>query len=106
MVRFVTLSLNFCVPEFLTFPIHMQRKISQLAVYQEYEPTRVVVRQGHLPLNYYIVLSGMAVVSLAWTQTANKNQLEMTLKRGDCYGKCSLPRVVLSVVLEYLKVFA
>ncbi len=28
----------------------------------------------------------MAIVSLSWTQTKNKNQLETSLKRGDCYG--------------------
>ena len=59
MIRFITISLNFCVPEFLTFPTHMQKKIAKLSTYQEYEPSRVVLRQGHWPINYYIVLSGI-----------------------------------------------
>lgn len=87
MIRFITLSLNFCVPEFLTFPVHMQRKIAQLSFYQEFEPSRVIMRQGHVPCYYYIVLSGTLMIAKASLKSASKNQLHSNLKRGDCYGK-------------------
>lgn len=90
MLRFIQLSLNFCVPEFLTFPLHMQRKIAQLSFYQEFEPSRVIVRQGHKSLYYYIVLSGSAVISTATAGFQSKNQLCENLKRGDCYGEIDL----------------
>ncbi len=90
MLRFVQLSLNFCVPEFLTFPLHMQRKIAQLAFYQEFEPSRVIIRQGHIPLYYYIILSGTAIISTTMIQFTSSNQLLEKLKRGDCYGEVDL----------------
>jgi hypothetical protein len=43
-----------------------------------------VIRQGHIPLNYYIFLSGVSLVTEA------SNQMHSTLKRGDCYGELDI----------------
>jgi hypothetical protein len=48
MIKTIIVSLNFAVPEFSDFPIFMQKQIAKLAVFVEFEPGRVIIRQGKL----------------------------------------------------------
>ena len=46
MIKTIIISLNFAVPEFSDFPIFMQKQIAKLSVFVEFEPGRVIIRQG------------------------------------------------------------
>ena len=47
MIKTIIISLNFAVPEFSDFPIFMQKQIAKLSVFVEFEPGRVIIRQGN-----------------------------------------------------------
>lgn len=82
MLRYIMISLNFSVPEFSELPIRIQKMWAQRAFYQEFEPERMIVRQGHYPLYYYMVISGKALVieaSTSWT-TAASNSMKLERK--------------------------
>ncbi|CAF0883056.1 unnamed protein product [Brachionus calyciflorus] len=85
MIRQIIISLSFSVPEFLDFPIYMQRMIAKFSFYAEFDPNRVIIRQGHIPENYYFVISGIALElknSLLQTQATPVS----VFKRGDSFG--------------------
>lgn len=99
MLRYIMISLNFSVPEFSELPLRIQRTWAQHAFYQEFEPGRVIVRQGHFPTNYYMIVSGKALVIEASTSWITKNSTDedsimytplLTLKRGDCFGEVAI----------------
>lgn len=89
MIRYIIISLNFSVPEFVDYPIYMQKMIARHAFYQEFEPGRVLIRQGHLPNNYYMIISGSALVIETRTSSLKDDFVYTpvsTLKRGDTFG--------------------
>ena len=40
------------------YPMRMQMMLSERAWYENYNPKRVIVREGQKPLNFYFILSG------------------------------------------------
>lgn len=99
MLRYIMISLNFSVPEFSELPLRIQKTWARHAFYQEFEPDRVIVRQGHFPTNYYMIVSGKALVIEASASWINKNSSDedalvytplLTLKRGDCFGELAI----------------
>ena len=92
MIKTIIISLNFSVPEFSDFPIYMQRQIARLGIYQEFEPGRVIIRQGHKPHNYYIVVAGAALVIIASKSSSDDLSYKpiVTLKAGDAFGEMSI----------------
>lgn len=93
MIKTIIISLNFAVPEFSDFPIFMQKQIAKLAVFVEFEPGRVIIRQGDPPHYYYMTISGTALV-INSRKSANSDELIhtpiATIKRGDCFGDISI----------------
>ena len=45
-------------PTFAEFPLGMQQEIVKVGWYEKYQAQRVILRQGHRPLNFYFILSG------------------------------------------------
>jgi CRP-like cAMP-binding protein len=90
MIRYIMISLNFSVPEFSEFPINIQRLYASHSYYQEFEPDRVIVRQGHFPIHYYMIISGVGLVIEASANNIQSEELIYTpkrvLTRGDCFG--------------------
>jgi hypothetical protein len=85
--------LNLFVPEFSEFPNYTQRMIVQNATYLEYEPARVILRQGHVSENFYIILFGTALAIEAVSKPdvdGNSGDIAFlisgSLKRGDYFG--------------------
>ena len=93
MIRFVTICLSFSVPEFLEYPVHMQKRIALYSYYQEFGPSRVIIRQGHPAHNYYMIISGTALV-ISTKMDSDKTEYIYRpiahLKRGDCFGDLAL----------------
>ncbi|MGH0176134.1 UNVERIFIED_CONTAM: hypothetical protein FKN15_015841 [Acipenser sinensis] len=57
-IKLATLSLRTAVDTFAEYPIHMQEKLAQVGWYE-----RVIIREGHVPQNFYLILSGTALVT-------------------------------------------
>ena len=93
MVRYITICLSFSVPEFLEFPIHMQKRIALYAYYEEYGPSRVIIRQGHEAHNYYMIITGNALIIDTKKESRSDDYVYKPiahLKRGDCFGDLAL----------------
>jgi CRP-like cAMP-binding protein len=93
MLRYLIVALNFSVPEFADFPIYMQNLIASFARYEEFEPGRVIVRQGHYAENFYMIISGNANVIEA-SQSGHGDEVDLHpisyLKRGDSFGDLAI----------------
>ncbi|XP_058853724.1 cyclic nucleotide-binding domain-containing protein 2-like isoform X2 [Acipenser ruthenus] len=77
---------------FESFPDSIQHQICQVAVYQKYEATRTVLKQGHPSQDCYFVLAGSLLVKVndisrkgnSTTQTLNE------VEEGDMFGEACL----------------
>lgn len=67
--------LDLFVPEFNQYPKAMQRMLLASAIYQEFEPGRVILRQGHVPENFYFILNGNGLLIEA--SPVQKNDLHL-----------------------------
>lgn len=89
IIRHIIISLSFSVPEFLDFPLFMQKLIAKYASYAEYAPNRVIIRQGHMPQNFYFVISGMAMEIRSSLSFSSETPVGV-FKRGDSFGDKSI----------------
>ncbi|XP_053312074.1 cyclic nucleotide-binding domain-containing protein 2-like [Spea bombifrons] len=62
-IKLAMLSLRATVSSFAGYPVLIQEKIAKFGWYERFEPGRVIIRQGHVPQNFYLILSGTAVVT-------------------------------------------
>ncbi len=93
ILKHIVVGLNFAMPEFKEYPDHIQRMLASIANYEEYEPGRVILRQGHNPLRYYIVISGIATVVKASNKAGTDETVYtpvLVLKRGDAFGEIAI----------------
>lgn len=97
ILRYIIISLNFSVPEFIEYPIYMQKMIATYSFFQEYEPGRVIIRQGHMADNYYLIIAGNALEIKHFSTSDDpiaKDEYEYraisALKRGDTFGDTSI----------------
>ena len=83
--------LNLFVPEFDDYPQFTKQMIVTHASYREFEPGRVILRQGHTAENFYIILFGNALVIEARPKENEPIEIKFfitdTLKRGDYFGE-------------------
>ncbi|KAK6180869.1 hypothetical protein SNE40_008844 [Patella caerulea] len=63
-IRHCLVSLNTMIPAFSEFPIKMQTSLVQVGWYEKFDPGRVIIRQGQRADNFYLILSGAAVVTI------------------------------------------
>ncbi|KAL4226239.1 hypothetical protein ACF0H5_014223 [Mactra antiquata] len=69
------------------YPVKMQRLIAQRSWIESYDVKRVVVREGHVPMCFYFILSGSAIVS---TMQEGIAKTVMFLNRGDSFGDLAI----------------
>ncbi|XP_046353183.2 uncharacterized protein LOC124133039 isoform X3 [Haliotis rufescens] len=67
------------------YPVRMQRGIAYRAWYQRFDAKRVIIREGHVPMMYYFILSGSVVVTVMDMESSQERTV-LFLGRGDCFG--------------------
>ncbi|XP_033645962.1 uncharacterized protein LOC117305239 [Asterias rubens] len=76
-------------PTFAEFPLGMQQEIVKVGWYEKYQAQRVILRQGHRPLNFYFILSGSVVVRVM-EEGSDVQRTVVYLNRGETFGELGL----------------
>ena len=58
-IKFICASLRDHVPMFQEFPINIQNSLAKVAILQEIEENRVIIRENQIAHNYYFIVSGV-----------------------------------------------
>ncbi|XP_039600090.1 cyclic nucleotide-binding domain-containing protein 2-like isoform X2 [Polypterus senegalus] len=92
-IRMAVISLGAAVDTFAEYPIHMQKKLAQVGWYESFGPGRVIIRQGHIPQNFYLILSGTVLVSKLSINKHTGEPFARTsafLKKGKTFGDVAI----------------
>ena len=92
-VRTALTAIIQVVPEFEEFPQHIQGSFIKYGFYEEFEPGRILIKEGHFASFYYFVVSGNAMVSIVSEDEITgeiKNRPISFLKRGNTFGENAL----------------
>jgi CRP-like cAMP-binding protein len=92
-LRIAITAINQIVPEFEEFPQNMQKSFVQYGFYEEFEPGRIILKEGHPASNYYFIISGAAMVTIVSNDEITgevKNRPISFLKRGNTFGDSAL----------------
>ena len=57
-------AINQMVPEFEEFPQHIQKSFIKYGYFEEFEPARMILKEGHFASYYYLIVSGNVMVTL------------------------------------------
>ncbi|XP_073518160.1 uncharacterized protein [Phyllobates terribilis] len=91
--KLAMLSLRMTVSSFAGYPVHIQEKIAKVGWYECFGPGRVIIRQGHVAQNFYLILSGMAVVTKVSRSEKTGEHFSKTvafLKKGKYFGDVAI----------------
>jgi hypothetical protein len=55
-------AINQMVPEFDEFPQHIKKSFIRYGYYEEFEPGRMILKEGHFASYYYLIVSGNIMV--------------------------------------------
>ncbi|CAK8697437.1 unnamed protein product [Clavelina lepadiformis] len=82
------------VEEFAEFPLRMQEDLVKEAWLDEFEPKRVIIRQGHKAETFYFIVSGTALVTKNRINANGEGYVETVsiLKRGKSFGELAIMR--------------
>ncbi|OWF39611.1 uncharacterized protein LOC110464813 [Mizuhopecten yessoensis] len=89
----MTLSLMRDNTSFKDYPAHTQIHLAMCMEYQTYEARRVILRQGHTPSAFYIMLSGSAIVNTQHLNPSTGKRFFRTVHEivsGDMFGEIAL----------------
>ncbi|XP_076446107.1 uncharacterized protein LOC143283722 [Babylonia areolata] len=78
---------------FSDFPVHVQIQMCRVMRYELYESRRILLRQGHQPTAFYILLTGSLMVNIRDVHPSTGHVFIRTvsdLKEGDCFGELAL----------------
>lgn len=78
---------------FQDYPVHTQIQLARCMQYQSYETRRVILKQGHPPSMFYIMLTGTAIVNILDQDPRTGNKFVRTvheLNGGDTFGEIAL----------------
>ncbi|PVD34885.1 hypothetical protein C0Q70_06165 [Pomacea canaliculata] len=78
---------------FSDFPVHIQIQLCRCLQYELYEARRLLLRQGHRPTAFYLLLTGSLMVNIQDTHPVTGQTFIRTvsdLKQGDCFGELAL----------------
>ncbi|XP_069131302.1 uncharacterized protein [Argopecten irradians] len=78
---------------FKDYPAHTQIHLAMCMEYQTYEARRVILRQGHVPSAFYIMLSGAAIVNTQDLNPSTGKRFFRTVHEivaGDIFGEIAL----------------
>ncbi|XP_077341126.1 cyclic nucleotide-binding domain-containing protein 2-like isoform X2 [Lithobates pipiens] len=87
--KLAMLSLRTTVSSFAAYPVHVQENLAQVGWYECFGPGRVIIRQGHVAQNFYLILSGTAVVTKVSHSKKTGELFSKTvalLKKGKYFG--------------------
>ncbi|XP_075448653.1 cyclic nucleotide-binding domain-containing protein 2-like isoform X2 [Ascaphus truei] len=92
-IKLAMLSLRATVDTFAGYPVHIQEKLANVGWYECFGPGRVIIRQGHVPQNFYLILSGTAVVTKVSRSKNTGEHFSKTvafLKKGKYFGDVAI----------------
>ncbi|XP_052077494.1 cyclic nucleotide-binding domain-containing protein 2-like isoform X1 [Mytilus californianus] len=87
-LKIALLALNQAVNAFSEFPITMQRSLVRVGWYEHFEDKRVIIRQGHMADNFYLIISGTAIVTIMDTEQSVRTAAVLT--KGNSFGELAL----------------
>ncbi|XP_071816743.1 uncharacterized protein [Apostichopus japonicus] len=76
-------------PSFTEYPLAMQQEIVGVGWYAVFGSKRVILRQGHWPLNFYFILSGSVVINVL-DEATGVSRTVVYLTRGESFGELGL----------------
>ncbi|XP_075054015.1 uncharacterized protein LOC142140053 isoform X2 [Mixophyes fleayi] len=91
--KLAMLSLRTTVTSFAGYPVHIQEKIAKVGWYECFGPGRVIIREGHVAQNFYLILSGTAVVTKVSHSKKTGDHFSKTvafLKKGKYFGDVAI----------------
>ncbi|XP_056417404.1 cyclic nucleotide-binding domain-containing protein 2-like isoform X2 [Hyla sarda] len=91
--KLAMLSLRMTVSSFAGYPVHIQEKIAKVGWYECFGPGRVIIRQGHVAQNFYLILSGTTVVTKVSRSKKTGEHFSKTvafLKKGKYFGDVAI----------------
>ncbi|KAK3762783.1 hypothetical protein RRG08_040480 [Elysia crispata] len=71
------------------YPVKMQKKLAAKAWFEGFGAKRVIVREGHIPMCFYFVMSGSAVVSVMDLEKGVAKTV-LYYGRGDSFGELAI----------------
>ncbi|CAF0950705.1 unnamed protein product [Brachionus calyciflorus] len=92
-IKEICTALIEAVPEFTEFTPRIQKSIAQLALLQEFETGRIIIRQNHRADNYYFIVSGVASVYVSKknrTTGDTENRNVAFLRKGKSFGELAI----------------
>lgn len=93
-VEYAIKRMRASVDEFSEFPRKMQEEITKVAWLDQFEPKRIIIRQGHQAQNFYFILSGTALITKNRLNSHNEAYVETVsiLKKGKTFGELAILR--------------
>ncbi|KAM3934886.1 cyclic nucleotide-binding domain-containing protein 2-like [Leptodactylus fuscus] len=91
--KLAMLSLRMTVSSFAAYPVQIQENIAKVGWYECFGPGRVIIRQGHVAQNFYLILSGTAVVTKVSRSKKTGEHFSKTvafLKKGKYFGDVAI----------------
>lgn len=92
-IKLATLDLRNAVDTFAEYPPAMQYKLASVGWFESFGPGRVIIRQGHVPQNFYLILRGLALVSKRFVDQHTSEVSHNTaafLKTGRSFGEVAI----------------
>ncbi|ESO93798.1 hypothetical protein LOTGIDRAFT_228568 [Lottia gigantea] len=93
--RIALLYLNTYIEVFGEYPVNMQKALVKVGWYEFFDAKRIVIREGHFSENFYLILSGSAVVTILDKDVKTGEVYSRTvalLKKGNSFGEIGLMR--------------
>eukprot|EP00118_Oscarella_pearsei_P010942 m.69895 g.69895 ORF g.69895 m.69895 type:complete len:553 (+) comp35647_c0_seq2:30-1688(+) len=75
---------------FAAYPIHVQEKIARNGWFEEFGPYKVLVRQGHVPVNFFFLLKGSVTVNKVEEDPSSFGPVNNTLCSGSQFGELDI----------------
>uniref|UniRef100_A0A1I8GUH4 Cyclic nucleotide-binding domain-containing protein n=1 Tax=Macrostomum lignano TaxID=282301 RepID=A0A1I8GUH4_9PLAT len=85
------------LPTFNEYPLRTQEKLARVAFYQSVPPGRLIIRQGHIGVNFYIIIRGRVIVSVMQEDRRTgdtRTNIVARLGQGQSFGEVALLRQV------------
>ncbi|XP_061419996.1 uncharacterized protein LOC133350041 isoform X2 [Lethenteron reissneri] len=92
-LRAALTSLRTVVEAFGEFPKTMQKGLVRYGWYESFGPGRIIIRQGQVPQNFYLLLTGTALVTkVRMDQQSGEVSVKTVtfLKQGDFFGDLAI----------------
>ncbi|PAA84561.1 hypothetical protein BOX15_Mlig021012g1 [Macrostomum lignano] len=81
------------LPTFNEYPLSIQEKLSRVAFYYSVPAGRLIIRQGHTGINFYIIISGKALVNVMKEDRESgetRSSIVARLGQGQSFGEIAL----------------